>query len=155
MSTLQRPAQQLADSSRELFQRGGSDLKLDLEAKQLKPLENGFRSHLNSLSRMIPILFHMEQTLPGVLAAREALELLILNIKSWKDLKSLRRENEPSRARRTLLEVTFSLPLEEHCLHHQRVVFPRKVTKTSENSSEGQSPSLLPFPDTNYDNDHL
>lgn len=84
MSTLQ----QLADSSRELSQRGGSDLKLDLEAKQLKPLENGFRSHLNFLSRMIPILFHMEPTLHGGLAAREAPELLIPSTKSWKDFEN-------------------------------------------------------------------
>lgn len=81
MSTLQRTARQLADSSRELFRHVGSGLKLDLEAKQLKPLENGFRSHLNSLLRMIPILFHVEQTLRGVSAAREAPELLIPNMK--------------------------------------------------------------------------
>lgn len=154
MSTLHRMAQQLADSSRELFQRGASAFKLVLEAKQLKPLENGFRSHLNFLSRMIPILFHTEQTLPGVLAAREAPELLIPNIKSWKDLKSLRRENEH---RRSLLEVTFSLSMEEHCLLYttSRVVFLRKAIKTLENSPEGQFPAPLAFPNTNYNNDEL
>lgn len=74
-------AQQLVDPSRELFQRGASALKSDLEAEQLKPLENGFRSHLNSLPRMIPILFHVEQTPRGLSAAREAPELLIPKIK--------------------------------------------------------------------------
>lgn len=49
----------MADSSRKLFQLVGSSFKLDLEDKQLKPLENGFRGHLNFLSWMNPILFYM------------------------------------------------------------------------------------------------
>lgn len=46
---------------RKLFHRIGSSFKLNLGDEQLKPLENGFRDHLNFLLWMNPILFYMSK----------------------------------------------------------------------------------------------
>lgn len=56
-----------ADSwyGRKLFHLVGSSVKLDLGDKQLKPLENGFRDHLNFLLWMNPIFYYVTANPPS------------------------------------------------------------------------------------------